>query len=235
VFDTSSAIWGKLQYRSAPDSKERVGHMSTKTATVRVPEIPKASALAAHQRRGVEGICIECREPIRTHLGHKGVWRGCPADTIDPDVAFLLVPARRRTDPLPVEARREKALVVRALQRAGVPVLPVASQAQRQARADHKPTERTRTVSELSAYAVKDARVRLPKKDLTPAQVRTYSALLRAKGYLSVPDAAKAARRPCEATRRTLNELVEMGVVRREQLAISALNHHMYRKKRKVS
>jgi hypothetical protein len=64
----------------------------------RAVKIPKGSALAAVVRRGKEGVCLACKQPIREHFGHKNAWVGCQDDGITADTPFLLVPARKRIE-----------------------------------------------------------------------------------------------------------------------------------------
>ena len=56
--------------------------------------IPDTSSLAGFVRKGLEGWCVLCLEPVHTHVGHKGAWIGCRAPNA-PMRAFLLVPDRR--------------------------------------------------------------------------------------------------------------------------------------------
>lgn len=56
--------------------------------------IPDTSSLAPFVRRGLEGWCVLCLEPVHAHFGHKGTWIGCQAASA-PMRAFLLVPDRR--------------------------------------------------------------------------------------------------------------------------------------------
>lgn len=55
----------------------------------------ETSALAPFVRRGIEGGCIACRQPISDHLDHRGQWIGCQAEGLPDDVPFLLIPDRR--------------------------------------------------------------------------------------------------------------------------------------------
>lgn len=63
-----------------------------------VTEIPAESVLAPLQRKGIEGVCIACGEPVSAHYGHRNVWKGCQAKGLEQDTPFILVPARRRVD-----------------------------------------------------------------------------------------------------------------------------------------
>lgn len=71
-----------------------------------VTEIPEKSVLKPFQRKGVQGVCIACEQPIQAHYGHRNAWIGCQAPGLEPNTPFLLVPARRRG-----ELRSMKALI----------------------------------------------------------------------------------------------------------------------------
>ena len=59
-------------------------------------QIPESSVLHSFARRGLEGGCVLCHQPVSTHIGEQGQWIGCSAQSVPPDTLFLLIPDRRK-------------------------------------------------------------------------------------------------------------------------------------------
>ncbi len=59
--------------------------------------VSESQTLAPFIRHGLEGPCLECLKPITAHIDARGQWIGCQSKNA-PDVPFMLVPARRKTD-----------------------------------------------------------------------------------------------------------------------------------------
>ncbi len=57
--------------------------------------IPDTSVLHSFVRRGTEGACVLCHQSIARHMGARGQWVGCTAQTVPPGTPFLLIPDRR--------------------------------------------------------------------------------------------------------------------------------------------
>lgn len=169
--------------------------MTTTTTTKRESKhlhIPATSALANVRRAGLEGFCAACQGSIlKNHYGHRGVWRGCPADGISDDTLFVLVPVAR-VNPAG-EVNRTTTATVK----------PQPSTVNERIR-------RTPPIPTRYTYAPADRRRVL--KDAPQALRDAYKALLKVKRPVTAQRAAKLAKRPLEANRRCLNDLVEKGL-----------------------
>ncbi len=87
-------------------------------------QIPESSALHAVARRGIEGPCVLCRQPIAAHIGHQGQWIGCTTQAVSPDTRFILMPDRRAAE-RPGPSRVPQISVPAATQKASQPTARV--------------------------------------------------------------------------------------------------------------
>lgn len=164
-----------------------------KTETRRQTAIPATSTLAQFVRRGHEGTCIACDQPVRAHYGHRGTWLGCPGQKVPADATFVLVPVWGSLDARKVISR---------------PTAAVADDGGKHAQ-DGAAVPRQHFV-----YAVKDKRKTIGEK-FSEAVRDAYNGLRRAKSPQTAEGAAKLAKRPTEANRRALNVLARRGWVRK--------------------
>lgn len=60
-----------------------------------VKAVESDAILSQFVRKGVEGGCIACRQPISDHVDRRGDWIGCQAPNLPNDIPFFLIPDRR--------------------------------------------------------------------------------------------------------------------------------------------
>lgn len=156
--------------------------------------IPTGSSLAPFVRRGKEGTCLSCGQPISAHFGRRNQWLGCKGDQVPKAATFVLVPVSVAA---PVSQAADRAIVARKATWGG-------KRAEQRAVAAATPQQRF-------LYEASDRRVVL--KGASPAMQDAYNALVKAKKPVDAVKAAKLAKRPTEANRRCLNQLTEEGLV----------------------
>lgn len=140
------------------------------------------------QREVPDGACVVCGRSVFAHFDDRtGRWKGCKGAA--GATSYLLVPTRRRSDRALVET----------LQHANKPrtLRSLVDRMQEVAPAMRPP---------LYRYRATDRRVL--SVEATDAIRDVYRVLQRSKMGITVPQVAKRARHPREATRRSLNWLV---------------------------
>ena len=162
--------------------------------------IPSTSVLAAHTYHGREGVCVGCQMPVSTHYGHRGVWLGCKGKGVAADAVLMLVPVT------------------------ATPHVRQAMAQDRQSAADHVDQVVATSVSPITRttflYAPADRRRRSLPETYSDSYKDTYAGLCKAKEPVNASKAAKLAKHPLEANRRSLNELVRAGFVTKEEVVV---------------
>lgn len=178
--------------------------------------IPSNSVLAPLVRRGAEGRCLACGKSIREHFGHRGAWLGCQSNNVATEAVFVLVPVA-----MPLERRQTRQPATQAAEMQTRESVPKTwAKAERIAAAKAAPVTKFSAARLMPryVYVVKDKRTKTPDT-FNPAMKDAYEGLKKALRPVNADEAAKLAKRPKEANRRSLNLLVEFGLVTRQDIS----------------
>lgn len=179
-----------------------------------VVDIPDTSVLSHVVGKGREGPCLACGEPLHAHFGHKGAWIGCKGKHLPNNALFIMVPQVPSTG---LVLARGHAPIATTLTRLAAGVQKSDVEKVKVKVVSAKGKAKGIIVPRVSyVYAVKDRR--LKPAELTPAFAKVYKALVKAKKPLTVQVLATKCKRPLEATRFTLNRLVEAKLATRVPL-----------------
>ncbi len=196
-----------------------------------------ATGNVATVRKGLEGWCSLCFQPISQHFAitDRGMaWLGCAEASSD--IGFFLIPDRRGSGPEESDIVFSRRRAMAAIQAAAIATQPKATEAatavNRKAalKAAMEPTNgpvkvsrngvppksaTTRLTGVLVYSALTAGRKKLDK--LTPTQLECYDALANDGGPMPVVRIAQVSKHPTETTRVALNILTKLKLVKRSK------------------